>query len=253
MYEDIDRLKTELDSLRPCPKESLESLKEDIIIKWTYNSNAIEGNTLSLLETKVVLEGITVGGKTMNEHREAHNHKNAILYVWDMAENKTPLSEMQIRSIHQLVLKEINDKDAGKYRTADVFISGSEIKLPEHFLIKGQMETLMDWYNNTDLHPIEKASMLHTEFVKIHPFIDGNGRTGRLLLNYELIKSGYVPAIIKNENKLDYYKAIREIDKNGDYKPFYGIVADLEKEMLGTYLSVCRVKDVDKSQGNAPG
>ncbi len=244
-YEEIDNLKKELDSYRPFSMESLKSLRENISLKWTYNSNAIEGNSLTLRETQVVLEGITVGGKSLREHLEAVNHLEAINYVYDIIENKEGFSEWTIKNIHQLVLKGIDRDNAGKYRNVDVYIKGSEFKPPNHYLVKGQIEKMMEWHKNSDLHPIEKAARLHTDFVQIHPFVDGNGRTARLLLNFELMKNDYVPIIIKNEKRLDYYHAIREADSKGDYKDIYNLVAGLEKEMLINYLSIFKSNKKD--------
>jgi Fic family protein len=210
MFGQIDQKKARLDANRPLPKYTLRSLREKLLLEWTYNSNAIEGNTLTLNETKVVLEGITVGGKMIREHLEVINHRDAITYGEKIVQNKEPLSEWQIKNLHRLLLKGINDEYAGVYRDQQVFISGAKHTAPAPFLIKEQMEQLMNWYEleSKQLHPVTRGAMLHAIFVGIHPFIDGNGRTSRLLLNLELLKEGFPPIVIKVENRLDYYEAL---------------------------------------------
>lgn len=234
MFKEIDDKKMLLDNKRPLPQYTLKSIREKLLLEWTYNSNAIEGNTLTLMETKVVLEGITVGGKTLKEHLETVNHREAIFYVEDIVKNEEELTEWQIKNIHKLILKGIDDKYAGSYRDQKVLISGAEHIPPEPFLIKDQMENFINWYDNEgqNLHPVERASMVHIIFVGIHPFIDGNGRTSRLLLNLELMKSGYPPIIIKKENRLKYYNALDKAHTSKDNKDFINIV---EEELNNTF------------------
>src|SRR4051812_21031953 len=174
MFEQIDRKKALLDSKSPLPKYTTKSLREKLILEWTYNSNAIEGNTLTINETKVVLEGITVGGKTMREHLEVINHRDAISYVEDIVRKEEPFSEWQIKNLHRLVLKGIDDGYAGVYRDQQVFISGAVHTPPQPFKIQEQMDALMSWYDGEaqQLHPIVRGAMLHAIFVGIHPFID---------------------------------------------------------------------------------
>lgn len=240
MFEVIDQKKALLDSKRPLPEYTLKSLREQLMLEWTYNSNAIEGNTLTLLETKVVLEGITVGGKTLREHLEVINHRDAIYYIEEIIKNNEPITEWTIRNIHRLVLKGIDDKYAGNYRDQKVIIAGAKHIPPEPFLIKEEMEKLINWYNGEAqrLHPVERAAMLHIIFVGIHPFIDGNGRTSRLLLNLELLKNGYPPVIIRNENRLKYYAALDKAHTTGDNEDFIEIVAEELNKTLDLYLSL---------------
>lgn len=242
MFETIDKKKEILDSKRPLPEYTVKSIREHLNLEWTYNSNAIEGNTLTLMETKVVLEGITVGGKTMREHLEVINHREAILYVEEIVRDKEPLTEWQIKNIHRLVLKGINDNYAGNYRDQQVIISGARHRPPEPFLIKEKMEELINWYNvdAAALHPVEKAAMLHIIFVGIHPFIDGNGRTSRLLLNLELMKSGYPPIVIRAENRNKYYEALDKAHTTGDSKDFIELVAGEEDRILNFYLDLIK-------------
>lgn len=233
-----DELKDELSSLRPLPKNTLVSLQEKIALEWTFHSNAIEGNTLTLRETKVVLEGITVGGKTIREHFEAINHSNAIEYVEAIAANQEPFSEWQIKNLHALVLKVIDDANAGRYRLEKVTISGASFSPPDALHVPDEMARLVEWYNSSALtHPILRAAELHTRFVKIHPFIDGNGRTARLLLNLELIKSGYLPAIIRKEDRLDYYECLDIACVSGDYSKFQSMVAGASCRTTLGYLA----------------
>ena len=146
MFTEIDKKKARLDALRPLPKYTLKSLREKLLLEWTYNTNAIEGNTLTINETKVVLEGITVGGKTMREHLEVINHRDAISYVEKIVQKEEPLSEWQIKNLHRLVLKGIDDEYAGVYRDQQVFIAGAKHTPPAHYLIQEQMEALIKWY-----------------------------------------------------------------------------------------------------------
>jgi Fic family protein len=239
-FKIIDSKKQQLDNARPLSKHTLHSLRENMFVEWTYNSNAIEGNTLTISETKVVLEGITIGGKSMREHLEVINHKAAILFLEDLIKQNEPLSEWSIKNIHGLVLKSIDDENAGSYRKENVLISGAKHKPPQHFIVKEQMEELVSLYNEkwNSLHPIERAAMLHGEFVKIHPFIDGNGRTARLLMNFELIKSGFPPTIIKANMRPQYYDHLDFAHTSGDYKPFVTLVAKCVEESLDLWLSM---------------
>jgi len=238
-FAEIDRLKNRLDSLRPLPENTVRTLHEQQVLEWTYHSNAIEGNTLTLKETKVVLEGITIGGKSLREHFEVINHKEAIDYVEAIVLDLDGLSELQIKSIHHLVLKNIDSKNAGIYRQENVVIAGAE-HLPPHFLkVPEAMTALIDGYQKTgQLHALECAARLHVDFVGIHPFVDGNGRTSRLLMNFELMRRGYLPVIISVEQRLPYYEALDTAHTHGDYAPFIGLVADLEQAALKRYLRV---------------
>lgn len=238
MFREIDNKKLKIDKKRPLPEYTIKSLREKLFLEWTYNSNAIEGNTLTLMETKVVLEGITIGGKTLREHLEVINHKEAILYIEDIVKNKEEFSEWQIKNIHRLVLKGINDIYAGSYRDQQVLIAGAEHIPPEPILIKEKMEEFIRWYEGEakSLHPIKRAAMVHIIFVGIHPFIDGNGRTSRLLLNLELMKNGYPPVVIKAKNRVRYYNALDKAHTSGDNKDFVEIVKEEVENMLDLYL-----------------
>ncbi len=239
-FEEIDKKKSQLDKHRPLPKHTLKSLRENMLVEWAYNSNAIEGNTLTMSETKVVLEGITIGGKSIREHLEVINHRDAILFLEELAHKDEPLCERNIKDLHRLVLKKIDDENAGVYRHENVIISGAKHKPTEHFLVKEQMERMVTEYNEQwqNFHPIERGALLHGEFVKIHPFVDGNGRTARLLLNFELMRSGYPPAIIEAKMRPEYYDALDLAHTSGDYGRFAQMVARCVEASLDLWLSL---------------
>lgn len=240
MFKEIDGKKSLLDKKRPLEKKVIENLKMYFDVELTYNSNAIEGNTLTITETKVILEdGLTIGrGKSLKEHLEVINHKEAIDYVEDIVNKNLDISERVIRDLHYLILKTIDSKNAGEYRQSNVLISGSRHKPVEHFLVKEKMTELVDWYNDNKnkKHPIEVASEFHFRFVYIHPFIDGNGRTARLLMNLILIRNGYPAAVIRAEDRDRYMKALEEASTSGNLNDFTKIIAEAVDRSLDTYL-----------------
>lgn len=240
-FDLIDEKLKKLNSMRPLSKEATYSLKNSIYLEWIYNSNAIEGNTLTLKETKVVLEGITIGGKAIREHLEAINHENAIEYLEGLIEDKSKTTEWNIKNIHQLILKGIDDKNAGKYRTSNVRISGAKHIPPQYIKVPELMERLIINYDSwAHYHPLIKATLLHGELVKIHPFIDGNGRTSRLIMNMDLMRNGYVPVIIKKEDRLKYYEVLDKAHTTNNYTDFIKLVTEAESEMLDKYLEVVK-------------
>lgn len=242
---DLDLLKTRLDALRPLPQAALRNLHEELVLRWTYHSNAIEGNTLTLKETKVVLEGITIGGKTMREHIEALNHRDAIAYVEDVISKTEPFSEWQIRNIHGLILKGIDAENAGKYRTVNVLIAGAVHTPPDYLRVPERMVEFMAWYQEKSgaLHPVERAARVHADFVGIHPFVDGNGRTSRLLMNLELMKSGFPPVVITVEQRLRYYEALDLAHTRGDYESFIALIAECAVQGFDPYWHALGLKD----------
>lgn len=263
-FAEIDRLKSRLDSLRPSPEHTVCTLHEQQVLEWTYHSNAIEGNTLTLKKTKVALEGIAIGGKPLREHFEVINHKEAIDYVEAIVQNQEALSEWQIKSIHHLMLKNIDDRNAGQYRQENVVIAVAEHLSPDYIKVPEVIAGLMDWYRRATgldsphpspvmsgfparhptgeetslMHPVECAARLHVDFVGIHPFVDGNGRTSRLLMNFELMRRGFLPVIILVENRLAYYDALNTAHTRGDYSLFIELVANLEQATLERYLRI---------------
>ncbi len=243
MFKKATEMKETLDLRRPFPIHTIKSIRDKLLLDWTYNSNAIEGNTLTLIETKVVLEGITIGGKRLREHLEVRNHEAAIIYVEEIAQDQQELTQWQIKNIHRLVLKGLDDENAGIYRNQDVIISGATHTPPSYFALDDEMDELIDWYVSKDakaMHPIERAAKLHGKFVRIHPFIDGNGRTARLLLNFELMKEGYPLIVIKNDERVDYYKALDMAHTTDDYKSFIEIVEKEVIESLELYLKLIK-------------
>jgi len=207
MYDILSQKKLSLDQLRPLPNELVQNLDNWFRVELTYSSNAIEGNTLTRRETAVVIEkGLTVGGKSLKEHLEATNHSQALDFIHSLA-YKTPsdLTAHDILSIHAMILKTIDDANAGHYRSIPVRISGSAVIMPNARKVPDLMDEFQLWLtSNTDLHPVAFASEAHYRLVTIHPFVDGNGRTARLLMNLLLIMQGYPPAIIRKRDRLSY-------------------------------------------------
>lgn len=231
-FADIDCLKATLDQHRPLDPAIVRNLREDLIVRWTYHSNAIENNSHTLAETLMVLQGTVVGGKRVHELLEVLNHRDAILRVEELVKRNEPLGENAIRSIHQLILKGINDANAGNYRTVNVRIGGAGHVPPDQFLVPELMERFIAWYREEamKLHPVERAARVHSDFVKIHPFVDGNGRTSRLLMNWELMKSGYPAAVLPVARRFEYYRALDQDQVHGNPEPFYQLVEDAVRE-----------------------
>lgn len=236
-FRKLDALKDKLDQYRPLDQQVLNNLHENLVLQWTYHSNAIEGNTLTLKETKVALEGITIGGKTLREHFEAINHRDAILLVEELVARQQPLDEWTIKTLHQLVLKNIDSDNAGRYRQVNVLISGAEHRPPEALQVPEQMESFTHWCSHEaqTLHPVERAARVHGEFVKIHPFADGNGRTARLLMNLELMKAGFPATVIEVEQRLAYYQALDTAHCAGDYEDFIALVSAAVEKSFAPY------------------
>ncbi|WP_211656352.1 Fic family protein [Planococcus alpniumensis] len=240
-FNRVDELKSQLDQHRPLPVAAVKNLRDVYRVEWTYNSNAIEGNTLSLIETKVVMEdGLTIGGKRLQEHFEVINHSEAISYIEDQVTQTAELDERTLKTIHHLILKNIDDENAGRYRSINVRISGSQHEPPHFLQVENAMQELFDWYNQEKdrLHPVELAALFHFKFVYIHPFADGNGRTARLLMNLILMSHGYPPAIVKAENsqRLTYYEVLETASVQGNTQPFIELITQCVEESLTIYL-----------------
>jgi Fic family protein len=236
-YSHLDTLKQRLEQLRPLPASVISNLHEDLVLRWTYHSNAIEGNTLTLKETRVVLEGITVGGKTLREHLEVLNHREAIQYVEAIVQQPESCSEWQVKNIHRLVLKHLDDDNAGRYRTVNVTIAGARHTPPSFLQVSTQMQALMNWYQQqaTSLHPVERAARLHIDLVKIHPFVDGNGRTARLIMNLELLKHGFPAVVLSVATRLAYYEALDIAHLEGDYSAFLELLITAVEDSFQPY------------------
>ncbi len=234
----IDEKKKKLDSYRPLPPELIKNLDEWFAVDYTYNSNAIEGNTLTLSETAIVVEkGITIGGKTIREHLEVIDHMKAIEFVKTLArKTKIELFLDDILAIHKIVLKGVDDLNAGIFRKVNVRVTGSSTIFPNSAKVPFLMVNFMQWLHSTDEHSIISAAHAHFKLVSIHPFVDGNGRTARLLMNLLLLQTGYPLAIIKNEHRAAYIKAIETARATENYDNFYAIVAHAVEESLDIYL-----------------
>ena len=213
-------------------------------IEYTYESNRIEGNTLTLQETALVVnEGVTISGKSMREHLEAINHTEAISYIKDIAKQDIEISERTIKEIHALILHGIDRENAGRYRTVPVMISGSTHIPPQPYLIEKQMEDFILRFKQMEkekVHPVLIAAYLHDELVRVHPFIDGNGRTSRLLMNLYLLRNGYVIITLKGSNdaKVSYYMALEKSHTEHLPEDFQKLVVEAEIAALQKYLSI---------------
>lgn len=244
LLNEVDVLKEQLSTLRPLPEEALKKIQDALDIEYTYESNRIEGNTLTLQETALVVnEGITISGKSMREHLEAINHTEAINYIKDIAKQDMEISERTIKEIHALILHGIDRENAGRYRTVPVMISGSTHMPPQPYLIEKQMEDFMLRFRQMEeekVHPVLVAAYLHDELVRIHPFIDGNGRTSRLLMNLYLLRNGYVIITLKGSNdaKVNYYKALEKSHTEHLTEDFQQLVVEAEITALQKYLSI---------------
>jgi Fic family protein len=229
--------KARLDAARPLPGAAARRLGQQLAIEWTYNSNAIEGSTLSLRETKLILEtGLTIGGKSLREHFEVINHQAAIDYVESSATTSEPITAYHVRQIHSLVLKSIDDEQAGQYRQIVVRIAGSTHLPPEAWEIPRLMNEWSDWLNGParQRDPIQQAALAHHRLAAIHPFVDGNGRTARLVMNL-LLRNGLPPAVILRANRRLYYRVLAQADR-GATAPIINFVARAVERSLNLYL-----------------
>lgn len=237
---EIDTLKATLDKFRQFDSYRIAQALE---LEYTFESNRIEGNTLTLRETDLVInEGLTISGKSMREHLEAINHQEAIGYIKHLIEKNNSLNEREVLSIHNLILRGIMPEDAGRYRRVQVMIKGSSFMPPQPFLVSKEMEDFFIWYETykNSLHPIVLAAELHERLVNIHPFIDGNGRTSRLVMNLILLQNGYVIANIKGDydNRMRYFTALETAQTKNNKEDFLLFVAQIEKESLERYLEI---------------
>ena len=233
----IERKKIELDGRRPLTEGEVERLNEDFMIEYTYNSNAIEGNTLTLRETDMVLKGLTIDQKPLKDHMEAVGHKDAFYFICDLVKDRIPLSEAVIKQIHSLVLAD-KPLDRGVYRRVPVRIMGAKQDPVQPYLIEPKMNDLMQQYATDERNIVEKLADLHIAFESIHPFIDGNGRTGRLIINLELMKAGYPPIDIKFTDRMRYYDAF---DHRSEMVKLF---AEYLNKRLDQYLDVLSQDDL---------
>lgn len=233
----IDRKKAELDSRRPLTAGEVARLNEEFIVEYTYNSNAIEGNTLTLRETDLVLRGLTIDRKPLKDHMEAVGHKEAFDFVSELVKDNVPISESIIKQIHYLVLADKRE-DRGVYRKVPVSIMGAQHEPVQPYLIELKMEQLLYDFAASTEHIVTKLARFHIEFEGIHPFIDGNGRTGRLLVNLELMKSGFPPIDIKFTDRIAYYNAFDEYHVKHNLSVMENLFAGYINARLDMYLDM---------------
>lgn len=251
LFSRIDSKNEKLKEFRkncPLTKTELKALNDNFLVEYTYNTNAIEGNTLTLQETALVLEGVTINKKPLKDHLEILGHKEAFDWVIEMVKSKAKISERFIKDIHSLVLMD-KKEDAGFYRRVPVWINGASHTPPRPYLIESSMEELIENYPKIKKtkHTIEVVSLLHIIFEGMHPFIDGNGRTGRLLINYELMLNGYPPIDIKYKDVKKYYEAFEKYHtEDKDISGMVFLVAHYLEESIDKWLSVFEFKKVTK-------
>lgn len=238
--KEIDALKKQLNKLRHLDSYRITQALE---LEYTFESNRIEGNTLTLKETDLVVnEGLTISGKSMREHLEAINHAHAIDFVKELVNKKTVINEKLLLQIHNLILRGIDNENAGRYRSVQVMIKGSKHTPPLPFLIPKQMENYFVWYqkNRRRLHPVVLAAEMHEKLVTIHPFIDGNGRTARLLMNLILLQHGFVIANIKGDagSRMAYYDVLEKVQTQQSNSAFIEFVVKTEADALKQYISI---------------
>ncbi len=233
----IEEKLEELNKRRPLTEGELERLNEEFLTEYTYNSNAIEGNTLTLRETDMVLRGLTIDQKSLKEHLEVIGHKEAFDFVTELVKEKCEINERVIKQIHYLVLADKKD-DRGVYRRVPVRIMGAAHETAQPYLIVTKMEELLRNYLASEEHIVTKLARFHIEFEGIHPFIDGNGRTGRLLVNLELMKAGYPPIDIKFTDRIAYYNAFDEYHVKHNLKAMESLFAKYINERLDIYLKM---------------
>lgn len=246
LYTHLDELKCCLDSFRPISPTTIQDMQQAWDIQYTYESNCIEGNSLTLDETLHVIEkGLTIGGKPLSHHLEAINHQEAIHYIRELADRDSVFNERALLNIHALILRGIRERDAGNYRRQPVYIlqsDGKRHEFPDAYLVSKLIEDYFLFYNKNkdETHPVKMAAHLHQRLVNIHPFIDGNGRTSRLVMNLHLLKNGYPISIIDSEmnKRQEYYRILSEYRgvSEGDSKPFELFVAQKVKDALFEYL-----------------
>jgi Fic family protein/DNA-binding XRE family transcriptional regulator len=240
ILDEIDALKIKLNQFRQFDSFRITQALE---LEYTFESNRIEGNTLTLRETDLVInEGLTISGKSMREHLEAINHVEAIGYIKQLMERNFPFNERELLSVHNLILRGIIPEDAGRYRRVQVMIKGSSHMPPQPFIVAKEMEDYFIWFeeNKSKIHPVILAAEMHERLVTIHPFIDGNGRTSRLIMNLILLQNGYVIANIKGdyETRMNYYKTLETAQTSNNKEDFLLFIAQVEKECLERYINI---------------
>jgi Fic family protein len=239
--ERLEKKIAKLNDLRPFPVSAVSKLRDQLQIEMTYNSNGIEGNSLTLKETYlVVAEGLTVKGKSMKDHLEAKDHTEALEYLSELVESgkRNTMSEQSIRALHALVVKNTETEYAGRYRDINVMIGGTDHTPPDASVVPAHMRELLQWIQkNKKLHPVELAAVLHHKLVHIHPFVDGNGRTARLVMNVALMQKGYPLVVILKNDRKKYYRVLGLAD-SGDYAPLVQFIVQAVERSLDMYLNM---------------
>ena len=247
----IDEKLKRLNNFRPLPVSAVQKLKEQFEMEMTYNSNAIEGNSLTLRETYLVVnEGLTIKGKPLEDHLEARNHQEALEYLYDLVEKekRNTFSENLIRSLNQIVQQNIDKEWAGRYRNSAVIIGGAKHRPPEAIDVPNLMREMIEWYSdNKKMHPIELASIIHHRITNIHPFFDGNGRTSRLVMNIILMQAGFPLVVVMKNDRKRYYATLSVADK-GDYAPFVNFISRAVERTLDIYLKVLTPNKINKEK-----
>lgn len=236
----LTRKKNQLDKYRPLPAALVKNLEQWFLVELTYTSNAIEGNTLTRKETALVVEkGLTVSGKSLSEHLEATNHAKALCQIMELAHSKTSeLTESMLLDVHAVILRGINDHHAGRYRSVPVRISGSMVVLPNPLKVPDLMgEFIQRITSDKASHPVVLAAEAHYQLVTIHPFVDGNGRTARLLMNLILMQHGYPPALIRTQDRLRYIQSLETAQLGGSKDAFYRLILESVNRSLDIYLN----------------
>ena len=232
--------KARLDALRPLSPSVLARLSETLTLEWIYNSNAIEGSTLTLQETRLILEtGLTIGGKSLREHFEVTNHREAILYVESLVAENATVTPFHVRQVHALILQKIDAENAGQYRKTQVRVAGATHTPPDSWEVSRLMDEWGGWLLKAQEkdEPISVAAQAHHRLVNIHPFIDGNGRTARLIMNLLLIKEGYPPSVIERVHRATYYRVLAQAD-DGEYAPLVNFLGRAVERSLTQTLEV---------------
>lgn len=244
----LEEKKRRLDAYRPFPVDLVTNLREWFKIELTYTSNAIEGNTLTRAETALVVEkGVTVDGKTLQEHLEAVNHAQAFDWVMQRIETtKQNITEGTILDLHQLILQKIVDIQAGRYRAVPVRIAGSTVVMPNAMKVPELMDEYVSWLQKSKDNPLTVAVDAHFKLVSIHPFVDGNGRTARLLMNLLLMQSGYPPAIIRKEERKQYLASIEKAQLGGSLADYHELMYEAINRSLNIYLEALEGKKQEK-------
>jgi len=254
LLEQINDLKQSLDSFRPLQGIHIEKLNQYLDEVFTYDSTTIEGNTLTLQETALVLnKGITIGGKSLREHFEIVNHKEAIDYIKEIVKKEEVFNKRVLLDIHHLILKNIDSQNVGKFRNIDVMISGSAHKPPTFLQVENLINDYFEFYEQEkeDLNPVILAAELHERLVTIHPFIDGNGRTARLVMNLILLKEGFPIVNISSQNALRdaYYKSLEIAQTEGNKEVFHKFIAKNVKDSLIKYLEIIAINGEENGKG----